>query len=317
MSKPKFELSAIQSAVQQELGPLADWEPLHEGENSQVFAAVGGAGPVVVRVSNRRKGFEVDRCASRMLADSGVRVPEFHGIGSIEDAWWCVTDRLPGKPLYALGMDRIEAVAPAVADTFDRLHSVDLSLTTGYGGLNPESGNGFHGTWFEWVLGGVPDSWPNVDREEDRKLLEALGELVRAEKHSLEPGRALVHGDCSADNIIVGEDDTVGVIDFECAMIGDPLWDIAYQLYWGGAWPEMAPQARAAVAALEDSVENRARLRFYMVTTGLAGTRFYADDWRTVEVTLMVRRLAPLLETPPSLKDLDGYWLSLGSVREG
>jgi hygromycin-B 4-O-kinase len=135
---------------------------------------------------------------------------------------------------------------------------------------------------------------------------------VHAESAPLPPVRALVHGDCSADNLVLGEDGTVGVLDLECAMFGDPLWDVAYQLFWGGAWPEMAPQARAAVAALDDTADHRARLRFYMITAGLAGTGFYAHDGRSDDVHLMVRRLAPLLENPPSLADLGGYWLSLG-----
>jgi hygromycin-B 4-O-kinase len=310
--KTRFELPAIRSAVERAAGPMTDWRPLNEGENSQVFAAVGDTGPVVVRVSKRRQGFAVDERASRMLAGSGIRVPRFQGIGPIEDAWWCLTERLPGTRLCDLPMDRIAAAAPAVAATLGRLHAVDVSGTTGYGGIDPATGNGYQAAWADCVFGGVPDAWPGVESAEDRKVLETLTDLVQAESAPVPPVRALVHGDCSADNLVLDEDGTVGVLDLECAMLGDPLWDVAYQLFWGGAWPQMVPQARAAVAALDDTADHRARLRLYMATAGLAGTAFYAHDGRQDDVHLMVRRLAPLLETPPSLTDLDDYWLSLG-----
>jgi hygromycin-B 4-O-kinase len=311
MFKPSFDLPAIRSAVEREAGPMTDWQPLNEGENSQVFAAVADAGPVVVRVSKRRKNFEVDERASRMLEGSGVRVPRFHGIGAIEDAWWCLTGRLPGTRLCDLPMDRIEAAAPAVAATLERLHAVDVSRTTGFGGLDPETGNGYNASWADWILRGVPRDWAGVNSTEDRKILETLSEEMHAETASLPPVRALVHGDCSADNLVIDEDGTVGVLDLECAMFGDPLWDVAYQLFWGGAWPQMLPQAKAAIAALADTTDHRARLRHYMVTSGLAGTGFYAQGDRQDDIHLMVRRLAALLETPPSLTDLDGYWLRL------
>lgn len=312
MFKPRFDLPAIRSAVENAAGPMADWQPLNEGENSQVFAAIADPGPVVIRVSKRRQGFAVDERASRMLAGSGIRVPQFHGIGPIEDAWWCLTGRLPGTRLCDLPMDQIAAAAPAVADTLERLHAVDVSGTTGYGGIDPDTGNGCQDSWVDRVLGGVPDAWLGVESAEDRKVLETLSDLVHAEAAPAPPVRALVHGDFSADNLILGEDGTVGVLDLESAMLGDPLWDVAYQLFWGGAWPQMMPQARAAVANLEDTADHRARLRFYMVTAGLAGTGFYAHDGRHNEINLMVRRLAPLRETPPSLTSLDDYWLCLG-----
>lgn len=132
------------------------------------------------------------------------------------------------------------------------------------------------------------------------------------EPETLPQVRAFIHGDCSADNLVIDEDGSVGVLDLECARFGDPLWDLAYQLFWGGAWPQMAPQARAAVAALEDTADHRARLRYYMVTAGLAGTGFYAHDGRAADVHLMVRRLAPLAEAPPSLTELEDYWMCLG-----
>ncbi|MCD0445026.1 aminoglycoside phosphotransferase family protein [Glycomyces sp. A-F 0318] len=311
MFRSRFALPEIRSAVEGAAGPTTGWEPLAEGENSQVFAAVAGTGPVVVRVSKRREGFAVDERASLMLAGSGVRVPEFHGIGPIGDGWWCLTGRLPGTRLCDLPMDRITAAAPAVADTLERLHAVDVSGTTGYGGVDPATGDGRHTAWADWI-GRVPREWPDIESTEDRKLLEALAEQVHAAAASLPPVRALVHGDYSANNLVLDEDGTVGVLDLERAMLGDPLWDAAYQLYWGGAWPPMAPQARAAAAGLDDTADHRNRLRCYMTAAGLAGAAVYMFGGRHDEVHLMARRLAPLLDAPPSLADLDGYWLAPG-----
>jgi len=308
MWKPRFAMDDIAAAVAEGHRPLADWRPPTEGENSQVFAAEDGDLPVVVRACKRRDGFDVEARAAALLAGSAVRAPEVLATGPVGDSWWCVTTRLPGVRLCDLPPDRIAAAAEAVAETMRRIHTADVSASTGFGGIDPATGNGRQSAWHDPVPG--PDAWHKLSIE-DRKLVDALTDLYTADAAALPERRALLHGDFSADNLIV-DGDAVGVIDFECARYGDPLWDLAYQLFWAGPWPVMAPQARAAAAGLDDSADTRARVRLHMTAAGLNGAAFYAHDDRVPELQLMLRRLAPLLADPPSLADLDGYWIHPG-----
>ncbi|MEU6250536.1 phosphotransferase [Glycomyces sp. NPDC047010] len=308
MWKPRFTLDDIAAAVAEGHRPLADWQPLTEGENSQVFAAEDGDRQVVVRACKRRDGFDVEARVAAMLAGSAVRAPETVAIGPVGDAWWSVTTRLPGVRLCDLPPDRVADAAESVAEAMRRIHTADVTASTGFGGIDPATGNGRQSAWHDPVPG--PGAWSALSFE-DRKLVDALTDLYTTDAAALPEQRALLHGDFSADNLIV-DGDAVGVIDFECARYGDPLWDIAYQLFWAGPWPVMAPQARAAAAGLDDSADTRARLRLHMTAAGLNGAAFYAHDDRVPELQLMLRRLAPLLEDPPSLSGLDGYWIHPG-----
>jgi aminoglycoside phosphotransferase (APT) family kinase protein len=67
--------------------------------------------------------------------------------------------------------------------------------------------------------------------------------------------RALVHGDASPKNILVGPDGPV-VVDAECAWFGDPAFDLAFLLNHlvlkSALHPDRASQYRGMCAALVD-----------------------------------------------------------------
>jgi hygromycin-B 4-O-kinase len=149
----------------------------------------------------------------------------------------------------------------------------------------------------------VPKEWPELSDPAERAFLEGLSETTLAEVAALPDSGRLVHGDYSADNLIVAEDGTIGVIDWEGAMIGDPLWDLAYQLFWSRAWPVMAPQARAC-ATTDFRASDLHRLRCYMTVAGLRSASFYLAGARGPELDLMIDRLRAIPEAPMSIKEL-------------
>lgn len=300
MWKPKIDAAAVRDQIVKEVGPVTAWEAIAEGENSQAYRAVAGGREVVVRVNLRRQGFDLDAWAG---AIDSVPVPEVIAIGAIEDAWFCASARLPGTRLCDLGPDAVDDAAPAVADALRRISETPLPGASGFGGIDPETGNGRSPSWAGAVAWGVPRSWTAIADEADRAYLEGLAAAVLTEVEALPDFGQLVHGDFSADNLIVAEDGAVGVIDWESAMIGDPLWDVAYQLFWSRAWPVMAPQARAATAG-EFKPEALKRLRCYMIVTGLRSASFYLSGTRGPELDLMIDQLRAIPEAPDSIKEL-------------
>jgi hygromycin-B 4-O-kinase len=182
--------------------------------------------------------------------------------------------------------------------------SVPEVLTVGaVGGIDPATGNGRNRSWSEAVAWGVPKSWPELSEPAERAFLEGLSAATLADVEALPDFDRLVHGDYSADNLIVAEDGAIGVIDWECAMIGDPLWDLAYQLFWSRAWPVMAPQARASATA-DFTPSELNRLRCYMTVAGLRSASFYLAGTRGPELALMIDRLRAMPTEPASIRDL-------------
>jgi hygromycin-B 4-O-kinase len=303
MWKPRIDAAEARERIAGELGPVTEWEAITEGENSQAYRAVADGRQVVVRVNLRREGFDLDAWAAKVRPGQGVTVPEVIAVGAIGEAWCCVSTRLEGTRLCDLAPPAVAAAAPAVAETLRRINATPLGDTEGYGGIDPASGNGRGPTWSSAVAWGVPRTWDAVAEQADREFLEAASAAVLAEVDALPDFGRLVHGDYSADNLIVSAAGDVGVIDWEAAMIGDPLWDVAYQLFWSAAWPVMVPQARAALP-VEPAPEELRRLRCYMIVAGLRSASFYLDGSRKHELDLMLDRLRATPEAPETLAQL-------------
>jgi hygromycin-B 4-O-kinase len=303
MWKPMIDGDVVCERITEEIGPVGDWTAITEGENSQAYSAVADGRAVIVRVNLRREGFELDAWAANVLPEQGISVPEVLTVGAVGEAWCCVSTRLPGTRLCDLSESAVDDAAPAVAETLRRIGGTPLLGARGLGGIDPATGNGRNRSWAEAVAWGVPKSWPELSEPAERAFLESLSAATLADVEALPDFDRLVHGDYSADNLIVAEDGAIGVIDWECAMIGDPLWDLAYQLFWSRAWPVMAPQARAsATADLTPSELNR--LRCYMTVAGLRSASFYLAGTRGPELALMVDRLRAMPTEPASIRDL-------------
>ncbi len=298
-----IDAGLVRERIAEEIGPVTAWEAITEGENSQAYSAVVGGREVVVRVNLRREGFDLDAWAGALRLGDGVAVPEVIAIGAIDQAWCCTSTRLPGTRLCDLDMSAVAAAAPAIAEALHRISDMPLTGVSGFGGIDPSTGNGRSPSWAGAVAWGVPRSWSAIADRADRAFLESLAAGVLAEVEALPDFSDLVHGDPSADNLIVGEDGTIGVIDWEGAMIGDPLWDLAYQLFWSRAWPVMAPQARAAAAA-DFTSEALNRLRCYMLVAGLRSASFYLSGTRGPELDLMIDQLRAIPEAPKAIAEL-------------
>jgi hygromycin-B 4-O-kinase len=302
MWKPMIDAALVREQVAATIGPVSAWEAITEGENSQAYSAVAGGRALVVRVNLRRQGFDLDAWAGGLQLGEGVAVPEVVAVAAIGNAWCCASTRLPGTRLCDLDMPAAVAAAPAVAEALQRISDTPLAGATGYGGVDPATGNGRSPSWAGAVAWGVPDAWPVLDGTE-RQFMEDLSAATLAEAAALPDFAQLVHGDYSADNLIVAEDGTIGVIDWEGAMIGDPLWDTAYQLFWSRAWQIMRPQARAAAAA-DCTPEALQRLRCYMLVTGLRSASFYLTGARGPELDLMIAQLRAIPDAPETIDDL-------------
>ncbi len=157
-----------------------------------------------------------------------------------------------------LALSRVPDGVAQMADALARLHAIDLSEHL----LDelPTARDTLHRRLFD-----VPESQEMPPDE--RRVREALVAAWPAI-----PVRApvLLHGDFWPGNLLWRDDTLVGVIDWEDATLGDPLFDLAaarLELYWardGGAVRELTERYLARAG-----VENPVDLPFWDLTAAL------------------------------------------------
>jgi aminoglycoside phosphotransferase (APT) family kinase protein len=171
--------------------------------------------------SLRGQGFAVPACEYRGIARAG-QVRGTH-----------LMERAAGQALTTLDDDepRMQAGLAQVARFLARLHAV---RGTGFGPLSVDPGamlRGVHERWEDYVL---------LRLDEHLRACEATGAMTsseaRAAMQCFDKGRALLreqpavllHGDPGSHNFMVDASGEIrAVLDWEDALLGDPLFDLA------------------------------------------------------------------------------------------
>ena len=184
-------------------------------------AALEGAGPaglmaLEARVSTElaARGLPIPACEARTVAGRGVQVVE----------------RAAGESMAAFDDDEPRTLA-ALGDVARFLAALHRIRGDGYGPLSSRSGlHGVHASWPAYVL-------LNLDRHLDACV--SIGAISTDEAariaNAFEAARplldaqapALLHGDPGSHNFIVDASGIRAVIDWEDALLGDPLFDLA------------------------------------------------------------------------------------------
>lgn len=87
---------------------------------------------------------------------------------------------------------------------------------------------GEHDGWRKFVRSYVDEAEKFVESEEFSEIVERASDLVNIDELPEEPESRTLHMDFTPDNIIVGEDTPVTVIDFDDAYFGDPMFDYVH-----------------------------------------------------------------------------------------
>lgn len=151
-----------------------------------------------------------------------------------------VCDYLQGESLTAKDCDDAD-IMPFIPVVARYLKSVHAIHGKGFGFIYPEKQErlcGINGDWFDFLgchlerhLSILLDTG-DVNVAESKEVLcymdRAKTELGRVQSH-------LLHGDCGNHNMIVKKSNEVVLIDWEDALLGDPLFDVAL---WATFHPE-------------------------------------------------------------------------------
>jgi hygromycin-B 4-O-kinase len=266
--------------------PAVALERLPEGLESQAFRFDVGAEEYVLRIGTSRRGFEKDRWAVA-VAGRHVPVPTVFEIGSFDETHtYCITQRLPGTIVEDLPAAEAADVVGAVAASWAALASCDVTSVAGFGDFDAE-GRAPASTW-RAVLLGTLEAATDAD---DGSVLETYAGLVERCPEE----RALVHGDFGSNNLLVHDGDVGGVLDWESALVGDPLHDVANTYFWATHLACMQVQAAHFERILGDLPDYRARILCYALRIGIEEAREARRDGNTEHAEWAAKRCRELI----------------------
>jgi aminoglycoside phosphotransferase (APT) family kinase protein len=291
----------IKSITDQEVNGIAQ---INVGIDSTVFNISTNKGELILRTGGGRSNYDVEHELLARVRSKGVKAPK--PIASSIDLkmspfTYSLLEKFPGTSLNEAPSDIWPQVLKEVGGDLAKLHDIKLD---GFGIIDPttyrESGQlkGRRSSWYEALVGGfsfrLEETQKKIvaERNENfvnstlpvdiqQKLLQIMNRVdevwqrVSDSKSSLDIKGSLVHGDVHMDHIFVDQGSLVGLIDFNAAMVGDPLFDSAYfsVMEHGELYPHI----------LEGSKETVDQRRFHLyrllIAVGKIHTRYVANNY--------------------------------------
>jgi hygromycin-B 4-O-kinase len=315
--KTAFTGEEAAQAMRELLGPVTDWEHLTEGEVSQAFAFRADGRDLVVRIAPRREGFDKDAWAARRMRDTPVPVPEVLHVGALgEDVFCCVSERIGGTHLTDADEARQRRMAPVVRALIEDIAAVDLSGSEGFGSFDPVTERGVVSTWAAQLRALLPGDWDALGHPADVAMAEELTATGLGIAEGLPEVRQLIHGDLGPDNFVVEGDRIAGVFDWEAAMFGDPMWELARYVLWAPVMPSTRIQADHDLDLIAGEPGVEERLRCLVIVNGLWALDFYRRASQAPAMELMLNRLHGFRGEPlPIDTGRQDYWMHLGRRR--
>jgi aminoglycoside phosphotransferase (APT) family kinase protein len=206
---------------------------------NSVVSVNGFPHPVVVRrktvaVPRRERGFLSEHAVLKVIEDSdlGVRAPKVLALGGDElgcqfaiHTYEGPSDRPPNHPVHGL----LPHEADQLVDQLAALARVN------YLSLDPAGGSSDFYGWLSKRLVRLVDDLPAVSKDQARLQGLPDGPLLRkilGRYRVAERTPVLLHGDLNPWNLVRdGRGTGLAIIDWEMAMIGDPLYDLVRHLH--------------------------------------------------------------------------------------
>lgn len=303
MAKHAVELADVDRFLRDRYEAVDGVTPLKGGVWSSAFGFRVGEQSLVVRFGHHVEDYEKDRTASDW-ARPLLPIPAVLDVGEAFDGAFAVSERLEGQPLDAVPADRMPFAIESLIDTLRILEDVALP-GGGYGSWRAPTGNAPHHTWHDFLTS-VPDrdsarihGWrdrltaltdvqPVFDRAQ--RLLEQL-------VHHCPDRRSVVHGDLLAGNVLVTTDDQISaVLDWGNSLAGDPLYDVAWLMFWAPWHPGIdRDRLRRSAESRSDDVDLNERLLCYQLHIALDGMQYQAFAGLENELRSTARHTSRLL----------------------
>lgn len=295
--KPNIPTQATLQFLQEKLNDeVSELTLLSGGDWSQAYSFLHQHKKCVLRWCYSSETFEKDAAAS-LLSSEAMPVPKVIDSGRALETYFAITEFAPGQFIDTLTAAELENALPALLQLFDALRNVNLTHTTGYGGWNKD-GIGDHKSWKEYLLTVKNDNeasftggwYAALAKSSGVKIFDQVYAQFEALVEQCPEERALIHSDLLNRNLLVSGDKISGVIDWQCSLYGDSLYDVAWFIYYAPSFPQFAvvqlPQKLLThfESTSADHSNLKARLLCYQLHIGLGSMVYntFKKDWKAV-----------------------------------
>lgn len=308
--KPQLpEQNTIQFLNDKFHGDVTELTLLSGGDWSQAYSFVHVGQKYVLRWCHSSETFEKDTVAST-LSSAAMPVPKVIEASRAFDTYYAITEFAQGKFIDKLSSAEVLKLLPALLGLFDALRTTDLSQTSGYGGWD-KNGVGANKTWKEFLLAVRNDAdmnhtfgWYNklaqtpIGTKAFDQLYPQFQELVA----KCPENRELIHSDLLNFNLLTLDDKISGVIDWQCSLYGDSLYDVAWFIFYEPWYPEFGAVNLGQklldhfAASATDTANLKERLLCYQLHIGLGSIVYntFKENWpslqEVINYTLKVAR---------------------------
>src|SRR3989338_3316461 len=271
---------------------------LSGGEWSQAYSFVHENKKYVLRWCNASQTFERDAVASSFSCKA-MPVPKITDTGTKFDKFFAISEFAQGDFIETLNSTALENTLHALFDLLDAVRNVDLSKTSGCGGWD-KNGNGNHKSWKEFLLdvksnlgGNLPGGWYTnlANSTVGTKIFDELYTQLESQVNICHEVRELIHSDLLHCNVLVSDAKISAVIDWQCSLYGDSLYDIAWFVFYAPWYPQftavkLCPKLLGHFESVAAHTANvKARLLCYQLHIGLGSMAYnsFKKDWKAAE----------------------------------
>lgn len=294
MAKTTLLPGEVRGALRSRLGPISQLRPLTEGEVSQVFAFRFGGDELIVRVAPSRHEYDKERYVVENLRPAGVPVPDILDIWQHDDAHvMCASRYLAGVTVDRCSAEQAADLVEPVLRAHSAITAVDISATSGFGTFDA-TGRAEHASWPDYLAATARE--PLAAPPGHRGRVEYLGATLIERAPECPNLRQLVHADFGGNNLLTDGTTVTGVIDWPQALFGDPIYDAAWSIFWGGWNEPMRVHGNALWSAWADAPRASTRLLCCVAHVGLGAADYFLREGRDTTATSVVDRAADFVE---------------------
>lgn len=300
--KPSVSLQLVKAFVSAKYPNASTLVPHKEGMDSQVFTFETGGEKSVLRLNFTGEGFRRDALCQKLFG-ADIPIPNIVEFGAFNaDTFYCVSAFVGNSnTLQDLTSDELPALIPQVQKLYTVIEQQSVAAISGVGPFN-SYGDAAHESWQAYLRSVVSrNGWGSLRARLSPQQLDIV-ERAEALFEEFLPAcpemRSLYHGDFGSNNVLVEDGKIVGVIDWDCAGVGDPLVDIAVSYFWSSHLECMRLQAEFAEKTLAHLPNYRQRIDCYQLRIGLEEIRDGLETNCPPEMLNEdVQRLAAAIET--------------------
>lgn len=270
--KTSLVASTINDFLVTQFETIDDLQNMIEGEESQAFSFRYEDNKYVIRINPSIDGFKKDEYAYKHFTSASVPIPKVIMVGQIDSNHaFCISEMAEGITFQDADEVTISRLLQPVTEVWQAISRTDLATTSGYGDFG-SNGRGQFASWREYLLSILDDkkyNWSKLISLMDVDLVKQMSDEFARLVPECPEERNLVHGDFGSNNLLVSNNAVTSVLDWENALYGDPLFDIAGAYFWRTWLLCMEKSAGYWEKSLSDVPNYHKRIRCYQLRAGL------------------------------------------------